>query len=82
MYLTAVVASIQQFKNWGQRSEKHQQAESKYGELEHDIRIMLGLYRRERDMGREYAKGVSKLFDDLILSSPGTTSSATTPTGF
>lgn len=42
MYLTAVVASIQQFKNWGQRSEKHQQAESKYAELEHDIRIMLG----------------------------------------
>lgn len=33
MYLTAVVASIQQFKMWGQRSEKHQQAESKYGEL-------------------------------------------------
>lgn len=32
---------------------------------------MLGSYRRERDSGKEYAKGVSKLFDDLTLSSPG-----------
>lgn len=33
MYLTAVVASIQQFKMWGQRSEKHQQGEGRFGEL-------------------------------------------------
>lgn len=32
---------------------------------------MLGSYRRDRDAGKEYAKGVSKTFDDLILSYPG-----------
>jgi hypothetical protein len=70
MYITAVVTSIQQFKNWSSRSENHKQAHSNYGALEHNIRIMLGIYRRDRQVGKDYAEWISKEFDDLTASTP------------
>jgi hypothetical protein len=42
IYISTVVLSIQQFKNWGSVSKEHQQTHSDYSSLEHDIRIHLG----------------------------------------
>lgn len=70
MYVTAAVTAINQFKNWGSRSINHKQAQSNYAALEHNIRIMLGIYRKDRQQGKDYAEWISKEFDDLTSSTP------------
>ena len=70
MYLSTVILAIQQFKNWGSLAKEHQQIHSNYSELEHEIRINLGIYRKERITGKDYVEIISKEFDNLESSSP------------
>jgi hypothetical protein len=70
MYITALVLALKQFKNWGDRSSRHKNAESNYAALEHNIRIMLGVYRKDRQVGKDYAEWITKESDDLISSTP------------
>lgn len=70
MFLTSVASTIQQFKNWGQVSNQHQQTKSNYAQLEHDIRIALGVYRKDRQVGKDFVEWISKEFDNIEASAP------------
>lgn len=70
MGLTAIMCGVNQFTNFGEISNKHQQAKSNYASLEHDIRIALGVYRKDRQIGKDFAEWISKEFDNIEASSP------------
>lgn len=70
MFLTSVTSAIQQFKNWGQVANQHQNSKASYASLEHDIRIALGVYRKDRQIGKDFVEWISKEFDAIEASSP------------
>jgi hypothetical protein len=70
MFLTSVTSTIQQFKNWGQVANQHQQAKANYATLEDDIRIALGVYRKDRQRGKDFVEWISKEFQGIEGSSP------------
>jgi len=70
MYVSSVMLSIQQFKNWGGVQKEHKQFHSNYSSLEHRIRVHLGIYRKARIIGKDYVEMISSEFDNLEASSP------------
>ena len=65
MFVTSVASTIQQFKNWGTVANQHQQTKTNYASLEHDIRIALGVYRKDRQIGKDFVEWISKEFDSI-----------------
>jgi hypothetical protein len=70
MYLTAVLTSFNQFKNYGARTQNHKQAEADFSGVEEMIRIELGKYRRDRKIGYDYTEWVAARFDQVNVTSP------------
>ena len=65
MFLTSVISAILQFKNWGEVANQHQTTKTSYASLEHDIRIALGVYRKDRQIGKDFVEWISKEFDSI-----------------
>ena len=70
MYVSSVMLSIQQFKNWGGVQKEHKQFHSNSSSLEHRIRVHLGIYRKARIIGKDFVEMISNEFDNLEASSP------------
>jgi hypothetical protein len=70
MYISAVFTALNQFKNYGARTQCHKQAEADFSGVEEMIRIELGKNRRDRKIGHDYTEWVAGRFDQVNLTSP------------